>query len=403
VVRVVFPDDPRDDGFVQGGGRSYQTAEVFAGFADQYRFQYSNYNRYHGVQPDAYDGNGGYLFIVASWRPMHFERLADGDQWQSFEVTSEAYVRDPRPAIHELASVLAGDTGEGYTVRFATYFNSQDLSPFAPYAGFASFGLSSCSASYFGWGTTIPWSYLATTSPWLTTGFGGTFVYRGRRYAYDSLRDCAVALPYNYIGYGYYRRYASGPSVPRTPTRPVTGQTRTLNANDAHRDPFNPKPPLGRIRAGLASDAGASSQGTAARLSPEYRSRGLITDDRPETQRPKRGIATTPRTQPVNQEPLERRARPRTEEPPRMSAPPRTEEPPRMSAPPRTEERPRVSRPRTEDTPRASAPSRREESPRTSPPHRAEPRSREPRSSEPPSTSKPRTRTPPPSESRPTP
>src|ERR1043166_5675745 len=43
-VRIVFPTDPHDDGFVKGG-KSYQTPDFFAGFPDEYRYRF-NYARY---------------------------------------------------------------------------------------------------------------------------------------------------------------------------------------------------------------------------------------------------------------------------------------------------------------------------------------------------------------------
>ena len=279
VLRVVFPADPGDDGFVQGGGRSYETPEFFAGFTDQYRFRYSEYGRLYPPQSQAYDGGGGYLFIVASWRPMHYDKLASGGQWDSFEVTTEAYVRDPRPAIYELASVLAGESREAYTVKFATYYGSQDVTPFTGYAGSSAFSLGMCNASFFGWGQSIPWSYLSMTAPFLTTGFGDgeTFFYRGREYLYDSLRNCAVALPYS-RGFSF----ASGPVVPVRPGTEPVGRARTLSAFDSPRNPFDPRPTTHRLAPNGAQDGGGASQGHTAQISSEYRRRGLVTEDRPE-------------------------------------------------------------------------------------------------------------------------
>ena len=49
------------------------------------------------------------MFVIASWRPMHFERFQTGNIWDSFELTDDSYMRDPRPAIYELATLLAGE------------------------------------------------------------------------------------------------------------------------------------------------------------------------------------------------------------------------------------------------------------------------------------------------------
>jgi hypothetical protein len=311
VVRVVFPSDPHDDGFVQGGGKSYETAEFFGGFADQYSFRYSNFGRFSGPQNDAYDGGGGYLFIVASWRPMHFEKLTNGGDWDTFEVTTAAYVHDPRPAIEELASVLVGDTREAYTVKFASYLNTENYSPQGGYSSYSAFGLSSCAGSFFGFPQSIPWAYLSVNAPFLTTGFGSQiFSYRGRSYAYDMLGDCAVPLPYGYSAYGYPRIASNGPVGPGNPgTNPITGRSRVLSASDSHRNPFDPKPPVRRVAPQTAQDANSATQGMPAQVSPQYRNRGLITAEQPNDGAPRRapGTGVEGRTRPSIQQMTERR------------------------------------------------------------------------------------------------
>src|SRR6185503_13877033 len=118
VMRIVFPIEPSDDGLVKGK-KTYETQEFFAGFADQYRDRL----RYGMFRPamnniDSYDGGLGYVFIIASWRPMHFDRFATGGNWDSFEIADEQYMKDPRPAIYELGSLLVGENREAYTVKF---------------------------------------------------------------------------------------------------------------------------------------------------------------------------------------------------------------------------------------------------------------------------------------------
>jgi len=425
VLRVVFPADPSDDGFVQGGGRSYETPEFFGGFNDAYMFRYANYGRLYGTQPQAYDGGGGYLFIVASWRPLHYEKLGGNGQWDSFEMTNEAYVRDPRPAIYELASVLAGESREAYTVKFATYFNSQDVTPGAGYSGYSAFNLGMCNASFYGWGQSIPWSYLSTTAPFLTSGYSGseTFFYRGRQYAYDALQNCAYPLPYAYRG----TALASGPVGPTRPGTQPVGRARTLSAFDSPRNPFEPRPVPRRLAPTGAQDGGVTTQGHTATISSEYRRRGLVTEDRPEaTPASGRGarIDAGARTRPGLEQMIEHRtqngnegstynrgrldpndsqrsqmdrnqaierARTRTNEPasrPSSSEPsryvPRGGDQGTRSAPPPRSEAPRAQ-PRSE--PRSAEP---RSEPRSAPPARsAEPRSSEPasRSTPPASTS----------------
>jgi hypothetical protein len=382
VVRIVFPADPRDDGFVKGGGRAYETAEVFGGFRDQYMFRYATDGRYYGNDPYAYDGTGGYLFIVAAWQPMHFERFAQGDTWDSFEVTSEAYVRDPRPAIYEFASVLVGDSREAYTVQFAPYYSSLNLSPFGAYSSYSSFGLGLCATSHLGWGQTIPWTYLSVNAPFVTTGFGSRiFQYRGRAYAYDSALGCAIQLPYGY-GFTYRQRIAAGP-VGRNPTTPITGRTRTLGAGDSPRDPFDPKPTGGRLAPTTAHDAQRASQGVGARMSPEYRRRGLNTANQPPAEPPRQAPRIEPRNDPAGAVRQGRRldaddAR-RTPTQPVERARSRDETDRGARTNPSPHERPRV-----------------DQSPRTPPAPGSEPRSAQPRSSEPKPAPASRPRTPPP-------
>ena len=69
----------------------------------------------------------GYVFMVASWRPMRFDAFRDGPNWDSYELASNEYLNDPRPAIQELASLLVGDAREAYTLKFARYFDTQTL------------------------------------------------------------------------------------------------------------------------------------------------------------------------------------------------------------------------------------------------------------------------------------
>ena len=122
-MKIVFPSQPGDDGFVRGD-KVYQVPTFFAGFADEYAWRYSEYrNRYHSVSSrnDSYDAGLGYVFVIASWRPMRLDRIADGNRWQTYDVSDESYMADPREAIEELGSVIAGDNREAYTIEYAHY------------------------------------------------------------------------------------------------------------------------------------------------------------------------------------------------------------------------------------------------------------------------------------------
>jgi hypothetical protein len=267
VLRIAFPSDPADDGFVRGN-QSYSTNEFFAGFNSDYRVRAQNtlFQRTSAAS-DAYDGRLGYVFIIASWRPMRVDRFQTSGTWDSFEITDDSYLRDPRPAIDELAALLAGDNREAYTVKFARFTNtqgtyagygSQALAYNAGYCtGYEPFGFAS---SPFGYGSSAYASAYAT--------YGYNFAYRGTNYFYDAGGDCyRTAFP-QIFGFGY--RIAALPLV-TTPASPrpfdVTG----------HRSPPTPQPPPGHVFPKVAPTAPGNAP--VAQPSPEYRQRGLITDN----------------------------------------------------------------------------------------------------------------------------
>jgi hypothetical protein len=308
LVRIVFPTDPTDDGFVKGN-RSYSTNQFFAGFTSQYRY---NYNAVAGrsFQPDAYDGAGGYLFIVASWRPMHFEQFATAGSWDSFELTDDRYMSNPRPAIYEMASMLAGSNRESYSVEFAQYYNTMNS---APFSGFESaYGNSFCN----GYGASPSFAAFQTlTSPFTTYSvFSDAVYYRGRQYYYDAVGGCYQQSPYGFyrgFGFGGFGVSGFGPVPPGTPT---TGISRHLAAGDSPRKPFDPRPPIGvghlKLDKPIAPTDGAED---GKHFSPEYRHRGLITEGEPgesvpAARAPRAATSDAPQTHPTIQQMVERRA-----------------------------------------------------------------------------------------------
>src|SRR5262249_51172589 len=147
-------------------------------------FRYSNSRNL-----DSYDGGLGYAFIIASWRPMHFERFSATGDWDSFQLADPNYMNDPRPAVYELASLLAGENREAYTVKFARYDASTNgMGYYNAYSSLADFNYGYC-AGY------EPFGY--ASSPFDTYGvrtagavWGESFYYRGRPYYYDAGGDC---------------------------------------------------------------------------------------------------------------------------------------------------------------------------------------------------------------------
>ena len=384
-LRIAFPNEPSDDGFVRGG-QSYQTNEFFAGFNAEYRFRAStSMSRFAGLTPDAYDGGLGYVFVIASWRPMRFDRFQTGGVWDSFEIADESYMRDPRPAIQELAALLAGENREAFTIKFARYYDTQTL-----YSGYSTLG-SAYSAGYCSGYAPLGFAFspFSSSAAWLFQnqgfGYGGSnFQYRGTNYYYDAAGDCYRTSPASF-GYGY--RIVQGPGVP-------TPQTPRAFAVDGHRGPPTPQPLPGHF----FPKSGETTPGDETVLhSPEYRRRGLITEEastgpvrrQPRVQGSTLGDERTPR--PSLQDMVNRRGenahdgtvggRSRmatdnngydvqrqggTQQTPRTrSEPGRSDQSPRVQAPERTS--PPV---RSEPGPRMQAPER-----TSPPPARSEPRS----------------------------
>ena len=100
-LKIVFPSEPGDDGFVRGD-KIYHVPSFFAGFVDEYAWRRNDY-RYsaHTVasRRDSYDAGLGYVFVIASWRPMRLDRITDGDRWQTYNDSDVGYMTDPRDAV----------------------------------------------------------------------------------------------------------------------------------------------------------------------------------------------------------------------------------------------------------------------------------------------------------------
>jgi len=277
VLRFAFPLDPRDDGLVHGG-KTYETEEFFAGFLDQFR-----YNSQSGLltpatrRYDAYDATLGYAFIIASWRPMRLDRFQTDGRWDSFELANDEYLKDPRPAIYELASLLAGANRETYTVEFARYTTTQPL--YADYGESSALGYAYCLGSsplgYSPYGF-APLGYSVFGVQSFAGGpaeYGQSFYSRGTYYYYDFTHDCyRRGYPTVYYASGFGGGVTPGPARPPTPAR--------VFDLDGKRSPFTPRDvgehalPGGRLGpAGIAPEA--------PRVSPTYRQRGLITTDDP--------------------------------------------------------------------------------------------------------------------------
>jgi hypothetical protein len=305
VLRIEFPETPLDNGFAKGHA-SYQTAQFFAGFTGQYRARFaSGLNRPTGAAAsDSYDGGTGYVFIIASWQPLHFEKFSSGGEWDAFEVVDAENASDPRPAVYELAASLAGTNPSTYTVRFARAFNT--YSPFSPssawdarYSDYANtLGAQTCSGPGYGYSFGFPSSPFADAfiNPILTYGYGQSFWWRGSLYSYSPAGDCyysrSSAFGYALGGYGGYNGFGYGgfgyggfgyygQTVAQSPT--IGGRFIGINRI---RPPVSPQGnPVNLAPSGVGTDAGGAitSKVTLApeTTSPQYRTRGLVSHEDP--------------------------------------------------------------------------------------------------------------------------
>ncbi len=281
VVHFVFPTDPNDDGFVRGN-RSYQTNETFAGFEDNFNYRaYQARYTTSGYTPYSYDRGVGYMFVIASWRPMHLDQIGRGtNAWDTFEIADDSYLRDPRPAVYELASLLAGTNREAYTVKFATYYNTTTDG----FGGFGTGNFSAFNSAYCPGYQSFGFSSSPFNNPVYTNShyWGESFFYRGQYYGYNSSFDC-------YSPSNYYNPFGYGSGFGQLAQQPLFPPHGGLLDAPSHRNPLNPRAPqppmIGRPQPVLPAGIQAGQRRLAAadepHYNPSYRNRGLKTDDTP--------------------------------------------------------------------------------------------------------------------------
>jgi hypothetical protein len=266
-LKIVFPSEPGDDGFVRGE-KIYQVPSFFAGFGDEYAWSYQNYrSQAHnaGARHDSYDAGLGYVFVIASWRPMRLDRITDGNRWLSYEISDISYMYDPREAIEELGSVIAGDNREAYTIEYAHYSTTN----YGTYslASFDAFNSGSCYGYSSGFGYRSLFFSPAMFLPNYGFGFGSVGCNRGYGY-----------------GYGYAYPVSFGPTAVAPPIIPRGRPTVPIGPPVFHspRLPGSGTVALHRPRPEASPPAtpGGESSATQNGNSP-YRRPGLIAEDAP--------------------------------------------------------------------------------------------------------------------------
>lgn len=225
-ARVIFPESPEDDGFMRGG-RTYRLPAFFPGFANSFRA--SRYGRLYNATSayDAvYDRYAGYVFIIASWRPMHFQIAEALGLWDDYQLAARDEQLEPYAAMHRLADRLVPGRSRDYTARFARY--AAFAGGFGRAGSFASCSLYGPVIGYF------PWWALQRAGYWSIPLYG---------FGYDlAASRCGPNFGISLAGFRPFGRPIANPPVRPTPG---TGDTATKP-----RYPRRPRPPA------VASDSG---------------------------------------------------------------------------------------------------------------------------------------------------
>ena len=210
LIEVLHPTDARESGRVPGG--KWFRTESFVAYYDAvpelYSFAVTRY-RSAGAQFDSYDGRGhGFIFLIASRHPLHFDRISQFGLWNEFEAVNYRISADPRLAIKEFADIIAGD--REYTLQFARSSGTTAMTSYVDDAFDCSY-LTSLGLGMSG----TPWSYIYLPYSALTGMRGG-----GCRNRY-ALGQYAWGQ-YYYSSGGFFTPRPTTPGAP-TPQNPPGG------------------------------------------------------------------------------------------------------------------------------------------------------------------------------------
>jgi Domain of unknown function (DUF4384) len=210
-ANVVFPESPDDDGFMRGG-RTYRLPAFFPGFARHFRSDYQRLYTATGASDDVYDRYAGYVFVIASWRPMHLHQAEELGLWNDYRLAAHEDRLEPYVVMHRFADQLVRGSRRDYTARFARY--AAFSRSFADRSAFASCSL------YVPW-----WTFHTAGSSWIPVH--GIDYYRGaRRCGYGG---------YAFTAHPRARKPVASPPVRPVPVSPDSGGTAA--------PPPHPRPP----------------------------------------------------------------------------------------------------------------------------------------------------------------
>lgn len=229
VIRVLFPEDARESGWV-AGGKLFRT-DVTTGDYDAapgYWFMRPAFFRTMGARSDSYDGNGhGFVFMIASATPLRFDRVSEFGLWNETELRSYATTSDPRALVRNYAYMVAPD-GK-FTLDYASSYSSwatysyanarMDCAMLSGMFGYSPWYFSQYSFGYF-----PSFGYMSYR------GMGGSRC--GDDYFYDRYRRIAMAswngTPNTPV--------TTSPTPPETPT----ASPKPIDPRSGRRDPLRP-------------------------------------------------------------------------------------------------------------------------------------------------------------------
>ncbi|HEY0995398.1 MAG TPA: DUF4384 domain-containing protein, partial [Gemmatimonadaceae bacterium] len=124
-ARVIFPESPSDDGLLRAG-RSYKLPTFFPGFATNVSAVSSGYNAFVPFRRSEFASvlaqGPGYVFAIASSRPMNLQMVEDFGMWDDYRIPSDGMLLDPRFLVRYYQEAALGEGRiSGVTAAVARY------------------------------------------------------------------------------------------------------------------------------------------------------------------------------------------------------------------------------------------------------------------------------------------